>query len=268
MKKYSLIPVIIFIVSSNYAQCQTLDTIYANDHQVVSLSFTDPIQTGMTGSPNFTFNFNREQAENLGLLQAEKAHESNLLVRTTTGNLYSFILSYREDLSQLHYFIAPDQRLKNPLQHSSNGNSAQDSIQKTASAKEEHFTLLCTQLLHKKSSTHRSKGQKGIRVKLMQRVYHDDHVYMVYELKNRSNIPYELGQFQLSKVLGTTKRKASYQELPITPLFEFKMPKQIGRSSSVRFVMVYPKFTLNAEQRLQVKVLEAQGSRNLILKLR
>ncbi|MDF0706957.1 DUF4138 domain-containing protein [Flagellimonas okinawensis] len=268
MKFYTFFPIILCLFFSIHAPCQTLDTIYVNDRQVVSLSFTDPIQTAMTGSPNFAFNFNREQAENLGLLQAEKKQTSNLLVRTTTGNLYSFILAYREHLPQLHYFINPDQGLKNPFQHSINRASAQDSIQKTASVKEQHFTLLCTQLLHKKSSPHHNKQRKGIRIKLMQRVYHDDHVYMVYELKNRSTIPYALGQFQLSKVLGTPKRKASYQELPITPLFEFKMPKQIGPSSSVRFVVVYPKFTMNTGQRLQVKVLEAQGSRNLILKLR
>ncbi len=102
----------------------------------------------------------------------------------------------------------------------------------------------------------------------MDQVYHDDHVYMVYELKNRSTVPYALGQFQLSKVLGIPKRKASYQELPITPLFEFKIPKKIGPDTSVRFVVVYPKFTLNSEEQLQVKVLEAKGSRNLTLKLR
>lgn len=101
----------------------------------------------------------------------------------------------------------------------------------------------------------------------MDQVYHDDHVYMVYELRNRSTIPYKLGQFQLSKVLGTPKRKASYQELPITPIFEFKIPKQIRPGTSVRFVAIYPKFTLNTKERLQVKVLEAQGSRNLTLKL-
>tara|TARA_R110002012_G_scaffold309579_2_gene516646 strand:+ start:2489 stop:3295 length:807 start_codon:yes stop_codon:yes gene_type:complete len=268
MKNYTLFPIIICLSFTINAPCQSLDTIYVNDRQVVSLSFTDPIQTGITGSPNFTFNFNREQAENLGLLQAEKAQESNLLVRTTTGNLYSFILVYREHLPQLHYFISLDQRLKNPLQHPSNSASAQDSIQKTASAKEEHFKLLCTQLLHKKSSNHRSKRQKGIQVKLIDQVYNDDHVYMVYELKNRSTIPYTLGQFQLAKVLGTPKRKASHQELPITPIFEFKIPKKIGPDTSVRFVIVYPKFTLNAEEQLLVKVLETQGSRNLILKLR
>lgn len=267
MKNHILFPIISSLLFSIQAPSQTLDTIYANDHQVVSLSFTDPIQTGMTGSHKYAFSFNREQADNLGLLQAEKDQESNLLVRTTTGNLYTFILAYREDLSQLHYFIGPDQRLKNPIQPSSNGTSAQDSIKKTASTKEEHFTLLCNQLLHKKSSTRHSKHQKGIQVKLMNQVYHDDQVYMVYELKNRSTIPYTIGQFQLSKVLGTPKRKASYQELPIKPLFEFQMPKQIGQGTSARFVVVYPKFTLNTDQRLQVKVLEAQGSRNLILKL-
>lgn len=267
MKNHILFPIISCLLFSIQAPGQTVDTIYANDHQVVSLSFMDSIQTGMTGSPNFAFNFNREQADNLGLLQAEKDQESNLLVRTTAGNLYTFILAYREDLPQLHYFIAPEQRLKNPLQHHSNSASAQDSIQKTASAKEEHFMHLCTQLLHKKSSTHRSKRKKVIRVKLTQRVYQDNHVYMVYELKNRSDIPYELGKFQLLKVLGTPKRKASYQELPITPLFEFQKPKQIGPSSSVRFVVVYPKFTLNTEEQLLVKVLEAQGSRNITFEI-
>jgi len=268
MRNYALFPIIIGLFFTIHAPSQTLETIYANDHKVVSLSFMDPIQTGMTGSPNFTFNFNREQADNLGLLQSEKGQESNLLVRTTTGDLYSFNLVYREDLIKLHYFIAPNQRLKYPFQHPSNSIVAQDSIQKTTSNKEEHFALFCTQLLHKKSSTHRSKRQKGIQVKLIDQVYNDDHVYTVYELKNRSTIPYVLGQFQLSKVLGTPKRKASYQELPIAPLFEFNMPKQIGPSSSVRFVVVYPKFTLNAEQRLQVRVLEAQGSRHITLKLR
>jgi hypothetical protein len=268
MKYYTLFTVIISLFFTIHAPCQTLDTIYANDRQVVSLSFTDPIQTGMTGSPNFAFNFNREQAENLGLLQAEKGQESNLLVRTTSGNLYSFILVYREHLSRLHYFIARDQRLRNPFQHPSKTLVARDSVQKIPMQQKESFTLVCNQLLHKKSSTHRSKRQKGIRVKLIDQVYHNDHVYMVYELKNRSDIPYELGQFQLLKVLGTPKRKASYQELPITPLFEFKIPEQIGPSSSVRFVVVYPKFTLNAEERLQVKVLEAQGSRNLMVRLR
>jgi hypothetical protein len=268
MKNYTLFPIIIGLFFTINAPCQSLDTIYVNDRQVVSLSFTDPIQTGMTGSPNFTFNFDREQAETLGLLQAEKGQESNLLVRTTTDNLYSFILVFREHLHQLHYFINPDQRLKNPLQHSTNNVAAHDSIRKTSNYKEEHFTHLCSQLLQKKSSTYRSKRRKGIRIKLMEQVYHDDHVYMVYELKNRSTIPYELGQFQLSKILGTLKRKASYQELPIAPLFEFQMPDQIGSGTSVRFVVVYPKFTLNSEERLFLKILEAQGSRNLILKLR
>lgn len=269
MKYQNLLPVIILFFFTQYGTSQSLDTIYVNSHQVVSLIFPNPIRTGMTGSQNFAFSFNREHADNLGLLQADTAKTSNLLVRTTAGNLYSFILAYREHLPKLHYFIGPEQHLKNPFQPDFQTQEATGTIPKKPSPKEKDFTLLCTQLLNRESSTHkRSKRQKGIRAKVIEQIYHDNQVYMVYELSNRSTIPYDLGLFQLSKVLGTPKRKASYQELPITPLFEFQMPKQIGAGKTVRFVLVYPKFTVNSEEHLQVKVLEAQGSRNLTLKLR
>ena len=269
MKNHILFPVIILLFFTVTGASQSMDTIYANGHQVVSLSFPDPIQTGMTGSQNFAFSFDREQADKLGLLQADKGKASNLLVRTITGDLYSFILAYREQLTQLHYFITPNQRLKNPFQRDSEIQKVSGSIQRQASSQEKKFTLLCTQLLGRKSSIpKRSKRQKGIRAKVIEQIYHDDHVFMVYELENQSMIPYDLGQFQLSKVLGTPKRKSSYQELPITPLFEFQMPEEIGAGKTVRFVVVYPKFTLNSEERLQVKVLEVQGSRNLKFKIR
>ncbi|MFD2101432.1 DUF4138 domain-containing protein [Flagellimonas iocasae] len=268
MKNQTLFPVIILLFFTIPSTAQSLDTIYTNAQQVVSLSFPDPIQTGITGSQNFAFSFDREQADTLGLLQADKGQSSNLLVRTMTGDLYVFIIAYREHLRQLHHFIAPDQRLKNPFQPDSKMLEVSGSSQIQPSSLEKDFTRLCTQLLDQKSSTlKRSKRQKGIRVKVIGQIYHDDNVYMVYELKNRSMIPYEIGLFQLSKVLGTPKRKASYQELPITPLFEFHMSEEIGAGETVRFVVVYPKFTLNEKERLQVKVLEAHGSRNLTLKL-
>ena len=154
--------------------------------------------------------------------------------------------------------------MKNPFQPDSQNQETNSSIPKKPSLQEKQFALLCTQLLNRESSTYKkSKRQNGIRAKLIDQIYHDDQVYMVYELKNRSTIPYEIGQFQLSKVLGTPKRKASYQELPITPLFEFQMPEEIGAGETVRFAVVYPKFTLNAKERLHLSVLEAHGSRNL-----
>ncbi|WP_127142138.1 DUF4138 domain-containing protein [Flagellimonas marinaquae] len=268
MKYQTIFPLIILFFFTLCGTSQSLDTIYANAHQVVSLTFPNPIQTGMTGAQNFAFSFDREKADHLGLLQADKDQTSNLLVRTTAGNLYSFILAYQEDLLCLHYFIGPEQRLINPFQPDSQTKEVTGSILKKPAPQEKDFTLLCTQLLDRESSAHKwSKRQKGIRAKLIDQAYHNDQVYMVYELRNRSTIPYDLGLFQLSKVLGTPKRKASYQELPITPLFEFQIPKQIGAGETVRFAVVYPKFTLNSEEHLQLKVLEAHGSRNLIFKI-
>lgn len=268
MKTIKIISIIAPLYFSGYGQYHHLDTLYANAHQVVSLSFTEPIQKGLTGSPHFTFSFNREQSETLGLLQAEKAQESNLLVCTADGTLYSFVLAYRENLSRFHYFVTPEQRLKNQFPKDTFTPVILDTLQETLVTPREHLRALSQQLLRKQSFPKRFKRKKGIQVKLLERVYHNDRVFMVYEMKNRSTVPFELGQFQLLKILGTPKHKASYQELPITPLFEFQMPKQIGSEETVRLVVVYPKFTLDSEERLQVKVLEAHGSRNLILKLR
>ncbi|MFD2586075.1 DUF4138 domain-containing protein [Croceitalea marina] len=266
MKKILLFSVLLGTHTAILAQGQFLDTLYANAHQVLSLSFESPIDKGITGSEHFTFGFNREIAENLGLLQAQKGRESNLLVRTLDGNLYGFILAYRDTLSELHHFISTDQQIKKPLQKDGTGTLEKDTIRIPPDPKPD-YAQNCQKLLERQGSFHHIKRQKGLRIRMAESLYHGDKVYVVYELKNRSAIPYELGQLQLLKVLGTQKRKASYQELPISPLYFHQMPKVIGSGAKLRFVVVYPKFTLNAEERLQLKVLETHGSRNLTVKL-
>lgn len=268
MKKVILLSIFPLIHTFMNAQSQALDTLYVNAHQMVSLSFESPIQKGITGSMKYAFSFNRDSGENLGLLQAQKDRESNLLVRTVDGNLYAFILAYKENLSQLHHFIANTQQLRNPFQKDVGIIEQKNATAVRLAKGKNNYVLLCKQLLQRERPFHHIKRQKGIHVKTTESLYHGNDVYIAYELRNRSAIPYELGHFQLSKVLGTKKRKASYQELPILSNFEFELPKTIGAGETIRFVVVYPKFTLNTEERLQLKVLETNGSRNFVVKLR
>ncbi|MEM6734578.1 MAG: DUF4138 domain-containing protein [Bacteroidota bacterium] len=267
MKKITLFSVLFAVFSSTIVLGQALDTLYVNAHQVVSLSFENHIQKGITGSTDFAFSFNQERAETLGLLQAQKGQESNLLVRTIDGKLYSFILAYRENLDRLHHFIPSSQQLKNPHQKEAIHPIENDSITITVHSKKD-YAQNCQKLLDHNRSLHHIKRQKGICIRMTESLYHEDAVYVAFELKNRSAIPYQLGQLQLLKVLGTKKRKASYQELPITTLYTHHMPKVIGSDTTHRFVVVYPKFTLNKEERLELKVLETNGSRHLTVRLR
>ncbi len=267
MKKITLFSVLFALLSPTIVLGQVLDTLYANAHQVVSLSFESPIQKGIIGSADFAFSFNQETAETLGLLQGQAGRESNLLVRTVDGKLYGFVLAYREDLDRLHHFIPVLQQLKDPHQKEAINQKETDSIATTTRSKN-NYAENCQKLLEGNRSFHHIKGQKGLRIRIAESLYFENSVYIVYELHNRSAIPYELGQLQLLKVLGTQKRKASYQELPIVPLYTHHQPKVIGSGVTHHFVVVYPKFTLNKEERLQFKVLETNGSRNLTVRLR
>lgn len=268
MKKIHFLTALLLYGVVTHGQHQTLDTLYANSHQVVSLRFEQPIQKGITGSANYAFTYDREKGQKLGVLQAQEGRESNLLVATTDGQLYGFILAYREDLELLHHRIVATEALDVPIKDLNHHKAPIPSKKDTLKVSDQSFARACAQLLRRPRFLQQVRRQKGIRIKVTQSVYHQDAVYMVYELKNSSSIPYALEQLQLFKVLGTRKRKSSYQALPIAPLYQHQLPKVVGQDLTVQFVVVYPKFTLNPEENLQLRLKEAQGSRNFAFKLR
>jgi len=111
MKKYLVISGFLVIAGfvnlaaqERKVQNPVLDTIYANEHKNVALFFPEPIRQGITGTENFVFTYNREKYQHLELLQATPGKESNLLVISTNGSIFSYILKYSERLDKLNYF--------------------------------------------------------------------------------------------------------------------------------------------------------------------
>ena len=94
-----------FICSTQAKNKQELDTIYANEKMTTALFFPSNIKQGITGSENFVFTYNREKEGNLGLLKAVSSENSNLLVITTDGKVYSYILKYSETIENPNRFI-------------------------------------------------------------------------------------------------------------------------------------------------------------------
>ncbi len=254
MKTLLLSLLVLFSIYMGFAQHQPLDTLYANERQIVSLSFNDPIQKGITGTENFVFTFNHENSEKLGLLQAQEGPDSNLLVMTKDGHMYSFVLTYQDSLTQFHHFIDTSKNLINGI----------PKIKKQVKNNivPNDYDKLCKQLLGQTKQFHQIQSKDGIRLKLTKSIYHNKEVYIVYELKNSSVIDYEINQLQLLKVLGTKKRKASYQELLIDPIHTFLMPKIITQGNTMRFILVYPKFTLGNNHNMKLVLTEKNGSRN------
>ena len=246
-------------IAGAYGQ-KALDTLYANEREVLSIFFDRPIEKAITGSSHFAFTFNREARENLGLLQAAPGPVSNLLVRTAGDGIYSFVLAYRDTLPHFTHFVDSTRRVgppgpgKQPLE--------------VSKVIPEKVAQICEQMLGKELSLHPLKKTHGIGLQVADPFYHGDYVYIRYALENDSPINYEIDAFTLYRVLGNTARKASLQILPIAPAYAFNQPGMVPQGVTAHFVGIYPKFTLGKHESLRVTLREKRGSRNCAYKLR
>ena len=273
MKKYiSLFGLLIIISTANSQNGKVMDTIYANEQMTVSLFFPDPIRQGVTGSSNYAFSFNRERAQYFGLLQATPGEESNLLVVTQDGGVYSYLLRYSQKLEKLNYFIDNSDRIGHeragPSMVSQVKLSLADSDTIPTSDEFVDYPKLCSQLLRNPRPFDQIKYKDGVTISMTKSIYYANDVYVVFEIENGSQIDFEINTLNLYKVNGNNKRKASYQELLLPPIFQFQMPQLVPKGQTIQFVCVYPKFTLGAREKLLVKLEELHGNRDVLAKWR
>ncbi len=258
---------------------QELDTIYANEKMTTALFFPSAIRQGITGSDNFIFTYNREHRQNLGLLKATSGNVSNLLVITTDGKVYSFIVKYADKLKKKNYFLSSSESIGNEKWQSSkilikvNQQEEKTIISDDIDTKitshrmGQFFSKRSAALLKLPERKNKVKRKKGISLVIKNTVYHKAHVYIQFEIKNNSGIDFDINYLKLYKVSGNKKRRASYQELNLKPVLKYNLPDKIRHGEIARFVYVLPKFTLDKNEKVLVQLKEQQG-RVLALKFK
>lgn len=269
MKSLTTLFSMLFVMNTVHAQNNmTVDTIFANEQKVVSLFFPDPIRQGITGSPNFTFSYNREKEQYFGLLQATPGENSNLLVITQNGKVYSYLLRYSQQLEKLYYFIGPTESIghENP-RHYPSVPITRKPIHKTKgdSVSKAEYDQYCTELLQSPRPYQHINNKKKVAIQIVKSSYHGEKVYVMFEIVNPTQIDYEIDSLELYRVNGNKKRRASYQELPLSPVYKFKMPQMVTKGQQIQFVCVYPKFTLGKNEKLVVKLEELNGNRDIFV---
>src|SRR5690606_30518670 len=212
-----------------------LDTIYANDKNIVALFFPEPIVQGITGASHLVFSYNREKQQYFGLLQAQPGEESNLLVLTDGGAVYSYILKYADTVSKLNYFISQEESIGLEVPISVDPmpkHKRLDSIDKNL----QYHKSFSTYLLETKPKKLASKQKNGIKIQLQKLVYHKSETYLVMEVSNNSGIMFETDFLKVYRASGNKKRKASYQRLELKPVYIHHHPTKIWNGQSLRFV--------------------------------
>ncbi len=251
----------------------SLDTIYANDQKNVALFFPKPIRQAITGANNFVFTYNREKAQYFGLLQAEPGKESNLLVITEDGSVFSYIVKYRVHLTELNFFMPQSNSIGNerPVV------KGLTSVKKTPGlfepsdpvlARREHYRQQCSELLDSHQKIGRiKKGEKRIVMSVENIVFQGEALYFVIKIENRSTLDYDINF--LNFMIWTRKKgkKKSMQNLYQDPLLRYHMPSKVEAGTSERFVYVMPKFSIDSDRRAVLKLNEKSGERDLELKI-
>ena len=266
MKRYILTSIIFCVFTFVKAQLPIiLDTIYANDQKNVALFFPEPIRQGITGSENFVFTYNRDKEQYFGLLQAKPGKESNLLVINRNGAIFSYIIRYSEQLSQLNYFVPSASSIGNEKSVAELPTVGKEmkSIDKS-----DYYLRACKYLVSQnRNSIRLQKHYEGIVLSVETIVFDKDELYFVIQIKNTSTLDYDLNFLDLSVQTRQKGKKKSLQRIYQKPLFVYNRPTRIAENKTVKMVYVLPKFSLSNDRRAVLELNEANGERNLSLKL-
>jgi len=268
MKKHILIISFIMVFTLAKAQKnQPLDTIYANDKKNVALFFPEPIRQGITGSENFVFTYNREKEQYFGLLQAKPGAESNLLVISNTGSIFSYIVRYKKQLTQLNHFIPESKRIGNEKSLSKLPKMEIEK-EKRLTEKTHYYQRFCSYLVNKKQQIRRLKKQKeGITLSIENIVFDKEELYFVIEIVNNSSLDYDLNFLNLTVQTRKKGKKKSLQSIYQEPVFKYKLPLKIKEKETKKLVYVLPKFSISNQHFVVLQLTENNGERNIKLKI-
>lgn len=269
--------------------------LHANGGFNTTLVFPESIKQGVCGSENFRFIFDSEHSGQIGLLKASSGSDSNLLVVTEAGNLYSFIVKYAENIEfdQINHFIQKDRAIGNlssniadDTQDIENEKPAQDisSQSKTVVAydkpmqkgskptelrdRDPYFSAVCAELTAQKPYFIRhSASIHNITLHVNRITYDKGVLYVTFRLENNSAIGYEIDFIDFFISMKKPTGKSATQPLRLEPLYICSSPKSVEGHTTATFVYGFKKFSLMAPKALLVELNERGGERNLRLKI-
>lgn len=282
MKKLFILSALFFIAALTPlaaqdfgGSAQNLDIIYANDQKNVALFFPFPIKQGITGSENFVFTYNREKEQHLGLLQAIPGEESNLLVISNTGAVFSYIVRYSDTLEKLNYFIDESGSIGNENPNYKDlAEVEEDKIrgnnpEPLFTDKEINYKNFSTYLLRSRQRLGNIKKKKErVILKVENIVFQGEELYFVMKIENGSTIDFEPALLNISVETRQKGKRKSIQKLVQNPLYTYRVPVKVQKGKAARFVYVLPKFSIAEDKVVVIDLNEMNGERDIKLKVK
>jgi len=207
-----------------------------------------------------------EDAENVLRVKASVRDfepETNFSVITNDGRFYSFNVYYSSYPEALSYDLLTMQKAVDKA----NGN---DVLFEELGNNSPSLAGLLLETIYKKDKRivkHIGAKSFGIQFMLKGIYIHNGKYYFHTELRNRTNVPFQIDFINFKVVDKKVAKRTVVQERPLTPLRTYKPLDGIAGKSTEQNVFLLDQFTIADDKVLLIEIFEKNGGRHQTLQV-
>ena len=190
------------------------------------------------------------------------SRESNLSVITEDGNYYTFNVKYADEPVKLSVemtdFLHDGEAVNRP-------NNALAVYMQELGQESPLLVKLIMQSIYKNNDReikHLGSKRFGIQHTLKGVYTHNGLLYFHLQLKNSSNVPFNIDFITFKIVDKKVAKRTAIQEQVIWPLRAYNNLMVIGGKRTERMVFTLPKFTISDDKMLVIELNEQEGGRH------
>ena len=232
--------------------------------KTVHIIFPSPVSYVDLGSPNLIAG-KADGAENVIRVKStvkEFRGETNLSVITDNGNFYTFNVRYSDEPLLLNVemvdFIHDGSTVNRP-------NNALDVYLTELGSESPKLVNIINQSIYKNNDRnikHIGCKRFGIQYLLKGIYTHNGLLYFHTEIKNQTNVPYDIDFITFKIVDKKVAKRTAIQEQVIFPLRAYNYATRVGGREKERTVFTMDKFTIPKDKQLIVQMHEKSGGRH------
>lgn len=232
--------------------------------KTVHIIFPSPIKYVDLGSTNLIAG-KADAAENVIRVKAAKKNfrdETNMSVITEDGNFYTFNVKYVDEPLllniEMYDFIHDAETVNRP-------NNAMEIYLQELGNESPRLVHLIMKSVHKRDKRRiKDIGCKRFGVQfLLKGLYaHNDLLYFHTQVKNETNVPFDVDFVTFKVVDKKVVKRTAMQEQVIYPLRAFNYVTRVDGKDTECTVYTLPKFTIPEDKKLVVEMYEKQGGRH------
>jgi len=206
-----------------------------------------------------------EGAENVVRVKAavkDFTEETNFSVITDEGSFYSFIVNYSDNPEKLNIEMKDflhDERLGNQPENSMEvylSELGDESPQTVQMAMKKIYKA------NRKRSNLAESNQFGIEFSLRGIFCHNDLLFFHTEIKNTSDIPFDVDFLVFKIVDKKVVKRTAIQETILKPVLAYNYLTSLKGKESESTVFAFQKFTIPDKKQLDVELFEKNGGRH------